>query len=93
MGLLVILLAWLPWLLLAVAGLYLGLRAVRAFERHGAATTELAALRERLLALEETVTAQAQELQHIAEGQQFAERLLSERAPSDRPAAGGDSSH
>ena len=93
MWLQVMLLAWLPWLLLGGAGLYLGVRAVRAFERRGSAHAELAAIRERLLALEETVTAQAQELHHLAEGQQFAERLLTERAPIDRHAASADPAH
>jgi hypothetical protein len=84
--LLMMLIAWLPWLLLGGGVLYLGVRAVRALERRGTANTELTDLRERVLALEETVGEQAEELRRVAEGQRFAERLLAERSSPERGA-------
>ncbi len=85
--LLMMLIAWLPWLLLGGAALLLGLRAVRAFERRGTANVELAALRERLQMLEDTVTEQGESLRRVADGQEFTQRLLVERGSSaSRPA-------
>jgi hypothetical protein len=76
------LMTWLPWLLLGAGGLFLGFRAVRAFERRGAASSELTALRERLQFLEDTVAEHGVELQRVADGQAFTQRLLSERTGS-----------
>jgi hypothetical protein len=75
-----LLIAWLPWLLLGAGALYLGLRLVRAVERRSSATGELAVLRERLQLLEDAVTEQGEELRRVADGQQFTQRLLAERS-------------
>ena len=72
--------AWLPWLLLGTGVLLLGLRAVRAFERRNVASAETVALRERVQQLEELVAEHGEELKRVADGQQFAERLLADRA-------------
>lgn len=81
---------WFPLLLLGgggaflVGALMLGLRAVRALERRGAADTELAALGERVKVLEDALEAQSEEMRRLADGVQFTERLLAERAIGDR---------
>jgi hypothetical protein len=77
------LIAWLPWLLLGGGALFLGLRAVRAFEQRGAANAELAALRERVQVLENTVTEQGESLRRVTDGQEFTQRLLLERTVRD----------
>ena len=84
--LVLMLLGWLPWLLLGGGALFLGLRAVRAFERRAAAHTEVVELRERVQALEDALAGQGQEVQRLADGVQFAERLLAERSAADRGA-------
>jgi hypothetical protein len=76
--LLMMLLAYLPWLLVGGGLFYLGVRAVRALERRSTASAELVALRERLDWLEETVGSQADALRRVEEGQRFTERLLAE---------------
>lgn len=81
--LLMMLLTWLPWLLLGGAALVLGFRAVRAFERGGAATAELTALRERLQLIEDTVAEQGEAVRRLADGQEFTQRLLLERARTE----------
>lgn len=78
--LLMLLISWLPWLLLGGVGLWLGLRAVRALERRGTASTELTALRERLQMLEDQVTEQGEAMRRLTDGQEFTQRLLLERA-------------
>ena len=83
MWLMMVLLSSLPWLLLGGAGLWLGLRAVRALERRGSANAEFAALRERLQMLEDQVTEQGESVRRLTDGQEFTQRLLLERA---RPA-------
>ena len=94
--LLMVLFAWLPWLLLGTGALYLGVRAVRALERRaaggggGGAGGELAALRDRVQALEAVMEAQADELRRVSEGQQFTERLLAERATGPREGGARD---
>ncbi|HEU6451747.1 MAG TPA: hypothetical protein VFT57_10030 [Gemmatimonadaceae bacterium] len=80
MWLVAILFGWLPWLLLGGAGLWLGLRAVRALERRGTASTELTALRDRLQMLEDQVTEQGEAVRRLTDGQEFTQRLLLERA-------------
>jgi hypothetical protein len=80
MWLVAILWGWLPWLLLGGAGLWLGLRAVRALERRGTASTELTALRDRLQMLEDQVTEQGEAVRRLTDGQEFTQRLLLERA-------------
>ena len=84
---LMMLVAWLPWLLLGGAALFLGLRAVRALERRGTATVDPPALGERVQALEDMVAEQAESLRRIAEGQEFTQRLLMERSGNDAGAA------
>lgn len=79
---LILLISWLPWLLPAVVALYLGRRAIRAFERRGADQSESVALRQQVQALEATVAEQAEELRRLAESQRFTERLLLEGAPA-----------
>ena len=81
--LLMMLIAWLPWILLGGAALFLGLRAVRALERRGTPTVDLATLSERLQTLEDTVAEQGESLRRVAEGQEFTQRLLVERTSSD----------
>ena len=81
--LLMLLITWIPWLLLGGASLFLGFRAVRAFERRGAAQGELSALRDRLQILEDTVAEQGESLRRLADGQEFTQRLLIERTGSD----------
>ena len=81
--LLMMLLAWLPWLLLGGAALFLGFRAVRAFERRGAANAELVALRERLQLVEDTVAEQGEAVRRLADGQEFTQRLLGERTRAE----------
>jgi hypothetical protein len=78
--LLMFFIGWLPWLLLGGVGLWLGLRAVRALERRGTASTELTALRERLQMLEDQVTEQGEAMRRLTDGQEFTQRLLLERA-------------
>lgn len=77
--LLMMLLAWLPWVLLGGAGLFLGFRAVRAFERRGTASAELAALRDRIQLIEDTVAEQGEAVRRVTDGQEFTQRLLLER--------------
>lgn len=71
------------WPLFLLVGLgfagYLALRAVRALERRGRAAPELEALRERIELLEQQLESQGEELRRVTEGQQFTERLLSDR--------------
>jgi hypothetical protein len=88
--LLLMLMAWLPWLLLGSGVLLLGLRAVRAFERRSVASAETLALRDRVQQLEELVAEHGEELKRVADGQRFAERLLADRA-SNSTDAGGNS--
>jgi hypothetical protein len=85
--LLLMLIGYLPWLLFGGGLLYLGVRAVRALERRSTANTELTTLRERLDLLEETVSAQADAMRRVEDGQRFTERLLADRSGSAlRPA-------
>ena len=84
--LLMMLIAWLPWILLGGAALFLGLRAVRALERRGTPRVDLTTLSERLQTLEDTVAEQGESLRRVAEGQEFTQRLLVERAASDTKA-------
>ena len=87
--LLMMLLAYLPWLLFGGGLLYLGVRAVRALERRGAANVELSALRERVELLEEAVATQAEATPRVEDGQRFTERLLTERSGSSARIADG----
>lgn len=59
------------------------LRAVRALERRGIASTELTALRDRLQMLEDQVTEQGEAVRRLTDGQEFTQRLLLERARSE----------
>lgn len=88
--LLILALTWLPWLLLGSGALYLGVRVVRALERRGVANKELAELRDRVQSLEDTLAVQSQEMQRLADGVQFTERLLTERGVADRSATGSE---
>jgi hypothetical protein len=63
---------------------YAGRRALRALERRSVSEAELAALTQRVAALEERLEAVAGETDNLAEGQRFTTALLSER-----PGAGG----
>ena len=83
--LLMMLVAYLPWLLFGGGLLYLGVRAVRALERRSTASAELTALRERVEMLEETVSTQAEAMRRVEEGQRFTDRLLAERSGALRP--------
>ena len=83
MWLMAILFGWLPWVLLGGAGLWLGFRAVRALERRGTANPELAALRERLQLLEDSVAEQGEALRRVTDGQEFTQRLLLERTRAE----------
>lgn len=83
MWLMMVLLSSLPWLLLGGAGLWLGLRAVRALERRGSANAELTALRERLQMLEDQLTDQGEAVRRLTDGQEFTQRLLLERGRTD----------
>lgn len=76
------LLAWLPWLVLGGGVLMLGLRGIRAYERRNVASTETLALSDRVKHLEDLVAEQGEELKRVADGQHFAERLLADRAAS-----------
>ena len=78
--LLMMLVAYLPWLLFGGGLLYLGVRAVRALERRSTASAEFTALRERVEMLEETVSTQAEAMRRVEEGQRFTDRLLAERS-------------
>lgn len=83
----VLVLVWPLFLLSGLGGAgYLGLRAVRALERRTRAAPELEALRERIELLEQQLESQSEELRRVTEGQQFTERLLSDRhgTPPDR---------
>lgn len=72
-------LAYTPWILTLLGGVYLGLCLVRSFERRSAARAEIAALEERMLRLEETTAAMNDRLEGLTEGQEFTSRLLSDR--------------
>lgn len=86
MWLMAILFSWLPWLLLGGAGLWLGFRAVRALERRGTTNPELAALRERLQLLEDSLAEQGEAVRRATEGQEFTQRLLLERTRGEHGA-------
>ena len=85
---------WLPLLLLGGGGAFLGgavilgLRAVRALERRATTDADLAALGERVQALEDTLEAQSEEMRRLADGVRFTERLLSERTTGDESRGG-----
>jgi hypothetical protein len=81
--LLMIVMAWLPWFVLGLGALFLGFRAVRAFERRAIPTVEMSALRDRLQQLEDVVAEQGEELKRVTDGQRFAERLLADRSSKD----------
>ncbi len=83
MWLMMVLLGSLPWVLLGGAGLWLGLRAVRALERRGSANAELTALRERLQMVEDQLTEQGEAVRRLTDGQEFTQRLLLERGRTD----------
>lgn len=78
-------------LFVAVLLLLVASRAIRASERRSSALAEVTDLRERLHALEDTVAAQEQALNRLTEGQQFTERLLTERAGQGTPVPHRDS--
>lgn len=82
-----VLIGWLPWLILASGGLWLGLRAVRALERRGPAGAELTTLRDRLQLLEDQISEQGEAVRRLTEGQEFTQRLLLERARDEGKAA------
>lgn len=83
------LMAWALKLLIPAGLFVLGFRAVRALERRSTASAELVALRERLQAVEDAMADQGQEIQRIAAGQDFTEKLLSQRAPGASGASSG----
>ena len=74
-----LLIGWLPWLVLGGVAAYLGLRLVRAIERRGPASAELAELRERVKLLEDAFAQQSEDVRRVTEGQQFTQALLAER--------------
>jgi|GEM_PF-2343030 len=78
--LMLMLLAWFPWLLLGGGVLFLGFRAVRALELRRTSDSEIATLTARLEGLEDALAAQGEEVRRLAEGQEFTQRLLAERA-------------
>ena len=86
---LMMLIAWLPYLLFGGALVFLGFRAVRALERRGEGSAELVALRDRVHALEDTVTTQGEELRRLEEGHEFTQRLLMERSADGGAATKG----
>jgi hypothetical protein len=75
-----ILMTWALKLLIPAGLFILGFRAVRALERRSTASAELVALHERVQAVEDAMANQEEELRRIAAGQDFAEKLLSQRA-------------
>lgn len=74
------LVAWGPWLVLAGIGLYVGLRYVRSQEARAHDRAEMAALSDRVLALEEKMLDMTAERERVLEGQRFASELLPTRA-------------
>ncbi len=58
---------------------YLGLRAVRAMERRGIRSIDVAQLSSRIEDLESQLELQASEIRRLSEGQSFTERLLQGR--------------
>lgn len=83
--LLVQILILLPSLLLVGAVLNLAFQFVRAFERRGADRSDVRALQVRLEQLDEAVGRTASQVERLEEGQQFMQRLMSERASGHPP--------
>ena len=75
----ILLVAYAPWLLGLGGAFYLGLRAVRAFERRATSRRELDAITERTLRLEESLGEMSERRARVAEGQEFTTRLLADR--------------
>jgi hypothetical protein len=74
-----LLIAYAPWVLGTGGALYLGLRAVRAFERRAASRREMEELEERMLRLEESLGTMGERMDRLRDGQEFTTRLLAER--------------
>jgi len=74
-----ILLGFAPWIIVLGGAFYLGLRLVRAVEHRAAARAEVVALTERMLLLEENLSAMGERLERVTEGQEVTTRLLAER--------------
>ena len=72
--------AYTPWLVALTGALYLGLRAVRALERRVGAHAELETLKERILSLEEQLSATNEQVQRLNDGQEFTGKLSTDRA-------------
>lgn len=85
--LLIQILILLPLLLLVGAVLNLAYRFVRAFERRGADQDDVRALQERLEELDEALGRTASQVGRLEEGQQFVQRLMSERAGGHPPSS------
>ena len=71
--------AWILSFLAPVAVLYLAFRFLRAFERSTAARKEIAKLDDRILGLEESLSAITVDFHRLEEGQRFTNQLLSDR--------------
>jgi len=71
--------AMLFWPAVAGTGLYFVLRYVRAVERRAGSEAELAALRDRMLHLEEALDGTRTDLARLEATQDFTQRLLTER--------------
>ena len=80
-----LLLAWAPYLVGGGIALWLGARYVRAVERRNVGGAELAEIKERLLRLEESLGQVSDDVQRVAEGQQFTTRVLADRARPAEP--------
>ncbi|HYD54740.1 MAG TPA: hypothetical protein VEA99_19050 [Gemmatimonadaceae bacterium] len=76
------------WPVLGVSGLaaaiYFARRHVRALEQRGADAGELAALRQRVLQLEEALEGTRQDVQRLEEANEFTSRLLASRTSAER---------
>jgi hypothetical protein len=82
--LIIMLFSWAPWLTLGGGCLYLGLRYVRAQEARAGDRTEMAALTERVLSLEESILDIVANRDRAIESQQFAAQLLIKRSAGEK---------
>jgi prefoldin subunit 5 len=73
------LLSLLFWIVVIGGGFALAMRFVRAFERRGNDQRELSELRDKVARLEESIESVTNQVERVAEAQQFTTRLLSER--------------
>lgn len=73
------------WSIVLGAGIYSVRRFLRILEHRGSNETELAALRERVVALEESVEDVRGSVERLDAGQEFTTKLLSGRSSRDEP--------